>query len=106
MAQPAAVAEAVIGIDDIVGLVGITAWGKPAGTEPTPRPAEPYAVARRDADRLGIGRKSSSRLGAGGEVKSERPHAQPAYGSARDAISSSSVSGGACWKRANGNAQK
>ena len=106
MAQPAAVAEAVIGIDDIVGLVGITAWGKPAGTEPTPRPAEPNAVARRDADRLGIGRKSSSRVGAGGEVKSERPRAQPAYGLAGDAIPSRSLFGVGFWRSANGNAHR
>src|SRR6266571_7108480 len=106
MAQPRAVAEAVIGIDDFVGLVGITAGGKPAGTESTPRPSESNADAGRDAAGLGIGRKSSSRVGAGGEVESERARAQPAYGLAGDAIPSGSLFGVGFWRSANGNAHR
>jgi hypothetical protein len=86
MAQPTAVARAVIGVADIVGLVGISVGNKEAGGEPERGPIPSNAMARRDADRLGIGRESSRGVGDGGEVQSERVATQPTFGVAGDAI--------------------
>lgn len=86
MAQSAAVAGAVVGVADVVGLAGITAGHKPAGREPPARPAASDAMARRDADRFRIGGECSIRVGIGSEVEPERARAQPGFGLARDAI--------------------
>ncbi len=72
MAKSAAMACAVVGIADIVGLAWITAGHQPASRESKARPAASDAVAGRDADRLGIGGKSSRRVGGGGMGELER----------------------------------
>src|SRR5213593_1911779 len=59
MAQPAALAGTVVGVADLVGLVGISAGNKPAGREPQTRSAPSDAIAWRDADRIRIGGESS-----------------------------------------------
>ena len=59
MAQFAAMARAVVGFADIVGLAGIAAGNKEAGGESERGPIPSDAMARRDADRLGIRRESS-----------------------------------------------
>jgi len=45
MANPAAMADAVIGIADLVGLAGIPAGDKPAGRDQKTRPVASEAVA-------------------------------------------------------------
>src|SRR2546422_508868 len=100
MAQSTAVARAVVGVANIVGLDGITVGGKTAGREPQTRSATSDAIARRDADGLGIGGESSSRVDVGSEVEPERARAQPAFGLARDAIPAGNRFGFRFWKKA------
>ena len=88
MAKSAAMACAVVGIADIVGLAWITAGNEPAGREPKPRPAASDAIAGRDADRRGIGDESSRRVGGGGAREFERTGSQPEAGLASDAVPS------------------
>jgi hypothetical protein len=86
MVQSAAVAEAVAGVVDVVGLAGIKTGHPGAGREPPTRPTTSAAMARGDAPGLGVGSKSSSRVGVGRESEPERAGAQPAFRVARDAV--------------------
>jgi hypothetical protein len=106
MAQSAAMASAVVGIADIVGLAGIAAGNRPAGTDSTPRPAASNTIARRDADRLGIDGKGSGRVGSRCASKPEWAGSQPAAGVADDAVPSRRRFDTWFWNKANGNAHR
>src|SRR6516225_7363203 len=99
MAKPATVAGAVVGVADLVGLAGITAGDQPAGREPSGRPAESDALARRDADRLGIRGESSRRVGGGGTHELARPGSQPASGLADGSVPSGKPFGFWFWTK-------
>ncbi len=88
MAQSAAVARAVVGIANIVGLAWIKAGNSRASREPKPRPTASEPLAGRDAGCLGIGGESSRRVGGGGARELERTGAQPEAGLASDAVPS------------------
>jgi hypothetical protein len=106
MAKSAAVAGAVVGMADIVGLAGIPAGAEPAGKEPKPRPAASDAMARRDAGRLGIGDESSRRVGGGGTGKLEGIGSQSAAGLADDSVPSGNRFRVWFWIKANGTAHR
>jgi len=101
MAQSAAVAGAVVGVADVVGLAGIQTGHPEASREPPARSTASDAMARRDAHGLGVGGESSSRVGVGGESEPERAGAQPAFGVARDAVPAVDQFGFHFWRKAN-----
>src|SRR5437867_90891 len=101
MAQSAAVAGAVVGVADIVGLAGTTTGNSSVGTEPISGPAASEPVVGRGGDGLGIGGDRSWRVDTGGEVEPERARAQPAFGLAGDAIPSGNRFGFGFWRKAN-----
>jgi hypothetical protein len=88
MAKSAAVARAVVGIADVVGLAGITVGGKRAGREPGAGPAACDTMVGRNADCLRAGREGSRRIGRGGTGEPERTGPQPAGSLASHAIPS------------------
>src|SRR5580692_7886597 len=106
MANFAALAEAVIGIADPVGLASITAGDQPAGTDPKARRVTSEPVAGRDGGGLGIGHASSRRVGGRGTRDVVRNASQPAAGLADNAVPSGSCLGGWFWSKADGNAHR
>jgi len=101
MAESAAVAGAVVGFSNIVGLAGTTTGHSAAGTDPIRRPTASEPTVGRDADSLGIGGEGSSRVGVAGEVEPERAYAQPAFSVARDAVPSGNRFRFRFWKTVN-----
>jgi hypothetical protein len=106
MANPAAVAGAVIDIADLVGLAWIPAGDKPAGRDAKARPVASEAVAGRDAVGLEIGRESSRKVGGGSTRNVERTAVQPAAGLADGAVPSGSRSGVWFWSKVSGTAHR
>src|SRR5438067_2508674 len=106
MAQSAAVAGAVVGVADVVGLAGIQTGHPESGRDPPTRPSTSDAMARRDAPGLGIARQSSRCVGRGGEVEPKRAGARPAFGVARDAVPSRNRWGFAFRRQADGGAHR
>src|ERR1041385_1019911 len=102
MAKSAAVACAVIGIANIVGLARIPARHQPSGREPQARQAASEPVAGRAAYRLGVGRKSSRRVDGGGARELERTGSQPGASLASDSVPSGNRFGIGFWIKANG----
>jgi hypothetical protein len=101
MAQSAAVAGAVVGVADLVGLAGIPTGHPGACREPPARPTASDAMARRDAPGLGVDGQSAWQFGVGRESEPERAGAQPAFRVARDAVPARNRCAGRFWKKAN-----
>jgi hypothetical protein len=72
MAESAALASAVAGITDIVGLAGIKTGHPEAGREPPTGPTIFESMARRDAHSWEFGGQSCWQVGMGSEVEPER----------------------------------
>ena len=59
MAEFAAVAGAVVGVAEFVGVVGNASWRSSGGTQPGTRAIAPDAFSGRDEHHPGIGREGS-----------------------------------------------
>src|SRR5207247_701375 len=106
MANFAALAEAVSGIADPMGLARISAGDKPVGRDSKPRPVASEPAAGRDAGGLGIGHGSSRSVAGSGTREVELTAAQPAVCLADGAVPSGDRSGVWFWSKANGNAHR
>src|SRR6516165_10210484 len=101
MAQPAAMARAVVVFANTVGLVGIAFGNHPASRRSNSRAAASEPDAGRDADRLRIGCKSPQRVDGSGARNAEGADPQPAERLAGDAIPAGNRLGFGFWTKVN-----
>jgi len=88
MAEPAAVARAVVGVADVVGLASITTRDSQEGREPGTGPGASVAAAGRNRNDSESGGEGFRGIDGGNTSELERTGSQPAGGVAGNAIPS------------------